>query len=213
MHEIDIGISIKNNCLRIYHTFGKHEIEEHVDRVAKRAAVIGRQYGIMNDEIEIASYLHDISGITKKEYYSRMAKEEGIEVLSEEEKYPLLMHQKISKDIADKCFGIKSKEILSAIECHTTLKGSASVFDMVLFISDKLDWDQSGDPPWRRIIENGLDVSIEEATYRYIEYQIMKKEKLLVVHPWLENAYRYFRSKEIAEQSLQPDNPACHDSC
>ena len=39
-------------------------------------------------------------------------------------------------------FGIEDNEILSAIECHTTLKKNYSDIDLVLFVADKIKWDQ-----------------------------------------------------------------------
>ena len=45
-------------------------------------------------------------------------------------------------------FGIEDNEILSAIECHTTLKKNYSDIDLVLFVADKIKWDQEGKPPY-----------------------------------------------------------------
>ncbi len=52
------------------------------------------------------------------------------------------MHQRISKMIAEQEFSITDEQILSAIECNTTLKMNPFAYDMALFIADKPAWDQ-----------------------------------------------------------------------
>lgn len=47
--------------------------------------------------------------------------------------------------MAEEVFHIKDQEILSAIECHTTLKPKSRLLDKVLFISDKISWEIPGD--------------------------------------------------------------------
>ena len=39
--------------------------------------------------------------------------------------------------MAEKIFDITDNEILSAIECHTTLKGKYSQLDLVVFVANK----------------------------------------------------------------------------
>lgn len=62
--------------------------------------------------------------MTPQEMYET-AKSRNMKIDPAEEKYHFLLHQRISKIIAEERFGIDDAEILSAVECHTTLKKNA----------------------------------------------------------------------------------------
>lgn len=51
--------------------------------------------------------------------------------------------------MAEDLFKITEPEILNAVGCHTTLRSKASLLDKVLFVADKLEWDQTGIPVFR----------------------------------------------------------------
>lgn len=91
--------------------------------------------------------------------------------------------------MATEIFNISNKEILEAISCHTTLKSNASPLDMILFIADKIEWDQKGLPPYIDEVEKALAISLELSAFKFIKYQMDNKENLKVIHPWLLDAY------------------------
>jgi HD superfamily phosphohydrolase YqeK len=86
--------------------------------------------------------LHDISVVFPNYERIRVSKALGIEVLLEEEIFPLIIHQKISKVMALEIFKIQDETILNAIGCHTTLRSTSTKLDRVLFVADKIEWDQ-----------------------------------------------------------------------
>lgn len=65
-----------------------------------------------------------------------------------ERKFPMIIHQKLSRVIAKEIFKVEDEEILNAICCHTTLRKHATKMDLVLFVADKIEWDQKGTPPY-----------------------------------------------------------------
>ena len=54
-----------------------------------------------------------------------------LEIDPSEEKFHFLLHQKISKIITREYFDINDQDILDAVECHTTLKQNAGIYDKV----------------------------------------------------------------------------------
>jgi hypothetical protein len=56
-------------------------------------------------------------------------------------------------------FGVADEGILSAVGCHTTLRAGASPLDKVVFVADKIAWDQAGPPPFLADLQAGLDRS------------------------------------------------------
>lgn len=170
-------------------------IAEHTLRVADKAKSLAQKYGINQELAKIAALLHDIGGIYLNSERLEISRALGIEILSEEEKLPLILHQKISRVMAIELFGIGNQEVLEAISCHTTLKANATQLDMILFIADKIEWDQKGIPPYVEEIEKALYTSLEFGAFSFIKYQLSNKDKLKVIHPWLMQAYEDFKMK------------------
>ena len=172
--------------------YGKMHILEHSKNVSLKAVQLAHRFSVDSDKVIIASYLHDISGVIGDNEKIKFSESLGIDILDEERSFPLIIHQKLSKEISERIFGIQDKDILQAISCHTTLCSNPSKLDMVLFISDKIAWDQSGEPPYLKIIEENIEHSLEEGISSFLQYLMDNKNNLKVVHPWLIEAHEYF---------------------
>ncbi|MGH1277734.1 bis(5'-nucleosyl)-tetraphosphatase (symmetrical) YqeK [Bacillus basilensis] len=184
---------IKDFLLKYNHEFTyKHSI-----RVANKARKIAEMFYGDEEKAAIAGYLHDISAIFPNDVRIAVAEEFGVEIIEEEREFPMIIHQKLSRVIAKEIFKVKDEEILNAICCHTTLRKHAKKMDLVLFVSDKIEWDQNGTPPFLVEVKNGLEKSLEHAAFAYISYLWERKDTLKVIHPWLEEAYWHL--KEIVE--------------
>lgn len=169
---------VEQNCLKTY---------DHCISVGDYAFELGENYLDEPDKARIAGYLHDISAIYPNDQRVDVAKKMGIDLYKEEIELPMIIHQKISKEIAFNEFNVTDPVILSAIECHTTLKEDYSDLDLVVFIADKIKWDQQGKPPYIAGLMTALDRSLEAAAYYYIDYLL--KHDILVIHPWLNEAH------------------------
>lgn len=187
----DVGLDTYN----LLKSFDCSITAEHSMMVAKECKALAKKFGLDYQSAEIAGYLHDISGVIPNDKKLEVAKFLNIEVLKEEEELPMILHQKLSKAMAQDIWGIKDENILNAIGCHTTLRKEASQMDMVLFVSDKLQWDQEGSPPYMSDIKKGLNISLEHGAYAFIKYQMNNRANLRVIHPWLLAAYNDLKSK------------------
>lgn len=189
MGNYDLINSIKNRYL----CNNKEDVLSHVEDVARIAVELAKTYKLDIDKIELAALLHDISGImTPQEMYD-FAITKGLEIDPAEEKYHALLHQRVSKIIAQEEFVITDSDILNAIECHTTLKKNASMYDKIIFIADKISWDSKGVPPYDDLLKNSTIDSLDEACYLYIKYQF-DNNLLVMPHQWLIEAYDDLRS-------------------
>lgn len=173
---------VSKNCEKTYY---------HCMEVGEYAYQLGEKYLTSPEKVSIAGYLHDISAIYPNNQRISVAQKYGIELNEAEMAFPMIIHQKISKSIAKMDFGIEDNEILSAIECHTTLKKNYSDIDLVLFVADKIKWDQEGKPPYLDGLLQALNCSLENAAYFYIDYIL--KHNIKVVHPWLWDAYNQLK--------------------
>lgn len=175
--------------------YNKPHTYEHSVRVANKAKRIAQRFGLDEEAAAIAGYLHDISAIIPNDQRIQEAEKMKIEVLQEERIFPMIIHQKLSKRIASDIFKVENEMILDAISCHTTLRKNATPLDMVLFVADKIEWDQSGTPPYITEIKEALELSLEHACFAYISYLWEQRQNLKVVHPWLQDAYFDLKEK------------------
>ena len=198
-NEFMLNVSMTGDIETDFYHFllvnGHQKTAEHCLKVGEKADELAKIYGVDPYKAKIAGYLHDVSAIFPNSKRIVVAKALGLEVLKEEEFFPMIIHQKISGVMATEIFDVHDIEIISAIACHTTLKSNASKIDKVLFVADKIEWDQDGVPPYIKRIEHSLKESIDAASYAYIKYLFDNKNNLKVVHPFLESAY-----KELKEQ-------------
>lgn len=155
----------------------------HCMRVAEEAKRLARRFGEDEAKTEIAGWLHDISAIIPNNQRIIVAERLGLDVLDEERQLPMIVHQKLSAVITEQAFGVSDQAILSAIGCHTTLKANALRLDKVVFVADKIAWDQPGDPPYLAEITAAVEQSLDEAALCYIEYLWQRRSSLKVVHP------------------------------
>lgn len=172
---------------------GRPKTAGHCADVAAEAARLARLHGEDPAAAAAAGWLHDVSDVFPVAERLAAAREFGLEVLPEEEAFPLIIHQKLSVVLARELFGVTDPGVLSAVGCHTTLKAGASRLDKVLFVADKLAWDQwetQGAPPFREQVLAGLDRSLDAGALAYMEFMWERRDSLRVVHPWLAEAYR-----------------------
>ncbi len=180
--------SIKNKYLNN----GKKDVLKHVEDVADIAVGLAKTYNLDISKTKLAALLHDISGVmTPQEMYD-FAIMRDIKIDPAEEKYHALLHQRISKIIAQEEFNIAEPDILNAIECHTTLRKNASLYDKVIFIADKISWDPKGIPSYDNLLKSKTVKTLDEACYFYIKYQF-DNNMLVMPHQWILEAYGYLK--------------------
>jgi predicted HD superfamily hydrolase involved in NAD metabolism len=171
----------KNQCPRT---------AEHCMKVGEEARCMAIRFNANPDSAEIAGWLHDISAVFPNQKRIEVSEQLELEILPEELEFPMIIHQKISRVMARDIFGIEDEEILDAVGCHTTLRGNATLLDRVLFVADKIAWDQDGIPPYLNEINEGLTKSLDHGAFEYIHYLWERRDTLRVVHPWLVDAYK-----------------------
>lgn len=184
---------LKNDIQKFLFNHGCEKTYFHCEQVGDYAFTLGKEYLDIPEKARVAGYLHDISAIYPNSQRVHIACQYGISLTKEEIEFPMIIHQKISKCIAMNEFGIEDEAILSAIECHTTLKKNYSSLDLVVFVADKIMWDQEGVPPYLEGLLSELEHSLEKAVFYYISFLL--NHDIKVVHPWLWDAYKQLKSK------------------
>lgn len=185
-------ISVDAPAFLRYHNDTK--TAQHVADVAAEARRVALLCGADPEQAETGGWLHDISAAIGKDSYIEFAHAYDVEVLEEEAHFPMIIHQKLSVVMARDIFNVHNPAILSAIGCHTTLKANASLLDKVVFLADKLAWDQPGKAPYYDAMAGALETSLDGAVGVYLSYLWDMRDSLRVVHPWFVDAYQEFLS-------------------
>ena len=198
MIKHDFTGDIKADVKSLLYSYNKLKTFEHVKAVAEMNIKIAGQYGLDKEICGLGGYLHDISAVISPEDMLVYAIDNNWHIEEAEQKYPMLLHQQISRVIAHEYFGITDERILSAVGYHTTLKNNPSDYEMALFVADKLAWDQEGEAPFYSIVSDALKQSLEAASLAYIDY-IIEYNMILHPHKWLEEGRAFLRGN-IAER-------------
>ena len=73
-----------------------------------------------------------------------------------------------------------------------TVAFSTKAVRKVVFVADKVAWDQPGVPPYIQDITQALERSLDKAVFCYLEYLWQRRADLAAIHPWFVQAYRAF---------------------
>ena len=188
------------DAARLLRDRGRADTADHSGRVAATARKLAQRWGEDETRAEAAAWLHDISAIVPHDRRLQVTEALGLEVLGEERAAPVLVHQKLSAAIAGRVFAVTDSTVLSAIGCHTTLKAGSSALDQIVFVADKLAWDQPGDPPYLEAMSDAAERSLELAAHCYLDYLWQRRETLLAFHPWALQAYRQLSARVQPER-------------
>jgi len=172
--------------------------------VAREAARIARSLGAAGRRAELAGWLHDVSAVFPPEERLETARALGVEILPAEAAFPLLLHQKLSAVLARELSGVEDAGVLSAIRCHTTLRSGATRLDKIVFVADKLAWDQPGVPPYATRMRAELARSLDAGTFVYLDYLWERRDALKAVHPWFVAAYE--ERLKVEKQELKVES-------
>lgn len=179
----DIKIDITNLLI----ANDKQATATHCLTVANTSMEIAARFGLDKTVASTSALLHDISAVMKPSDMLSYAINHNWKIDASEEKYPFILHQRISTVFAKELFGVNDAVILSAIDCHSTLKANPSDYDMVLFLADKLSWDQNGTPPFYDTLSLALEKSLAHACLVYINF-VLDNGMILYPHQWLVEA-------------------------
>jgi predicted HD superfamily hydrolase involved in NAD metabolism len=172
--------------------YGCPRAAAHAANVANAAYQLAERFGVNPLAAEAGGWLHDISAVWPDDQRLAAADALGIDVLPLERTWPKIVHQKLSVLLAREIFGVRDVDVLSAIGCHTTLKGGASSLDKVVFIADKLAWDEPYDAAWHPELRSALVESLDAGCLVYLRYLWQQRSQLAIEHPWTVDAWREF---------------------
>jgi len=177
-----LGRGLQADVSAFLHAHNRAHTLAHVHQVAAEAVRLAQHFGADPVKAEQAGLLHDISAVIPNTRRLEEARRWGLAILPEEEAFPMLLHQQLSAVMAREIFGVHDEEVLAAVACHTTLRPAAGKLDLLIFVADKIAWDQAGSPPYLDDLAAALDHSLAQAARVYLEY--LRENLSGLLHPW-----------------------------
>ncbi len=149
---------------------------EHVKRTVYYALWLNVKLGLGYEKVFLSALLHDCA----KPLHRAM---DGVP--------PAVEHQFLGKEEAEKTYGIRDEQILSAIECHTTGKPAMNTLEKLIFCADMLEYGRSypGVEELRSEIENDFETGFRKC----VESSLRKlEEDGKPVHPLTKECAKYY---------------------
>lgn len=171
-----------------------NERYKHSVRVMEEAIKLANVYDCDEEKAAIAGLLHDC-GKFKNEYeLLKSAYDFGI---IQRDTYTInsaLIHGALGAEVARKELCIEDKEILDAIQYHTTGKEDMTLLEKIIYLSDYIEADRNfpGVDEIRQLAYENLDLALLNAIDKTIKHII---DKGYYIHPDTINARNYLINK------------------
>lgn len=160
----------------------------HSQCVADCAAKLAAKYGADVERARLAGILHDIMKDTPPEEQLKIMEKFDIMLTEAERRNTKLWHAVSGAAYVEHVLGLRDREIIDAIACHTGGKSGMTVFEKVLFVADYIsnDRDYPGVEELRVLAES----SLEEVVVEGIAFTIPERmEQRLTLEPRSIDAY------------------------
>lgn len=167
---------------------------EHTLGVANTCVCLAMSQGTDLGEAYLAGLLHDCAKCIPDEEQIEKCEKHGIAITDIERISPYLLHAKLGAYEAEKKFGVKEKEILSAIRCHTTGKPEMTDLEMILFVADYIE---PGRTKARHLKEIRMTAfhDLRRAVYLILKDTLSYlREKDRPIDDMTEKSYDYYRT-------------------
>ncbi len=113
------------------------DVYKHTLDVVEELNYLRNLTGHIEDGSLIACYCHDLGQIVEKEDVVSFCQDNDISLLEGEKRMPSIVHQKVSRFLAEKVFKISNLEILDAIRYHTTSRKNPRNIEVEVFLPIK----------------------------------------------------------------------------
>ena len=183
--EIEKKLKKELDAERYTHTLG----------VMYTAASLAMAYGTDIEQALYAGLLHDCAKCIPNPKKLSLCRKHQIPVSTAEEQSPFLLHAKLGAYFARELYGIKDKDILHAIQVHTTGEPGMNTLDKIIYIADYIEPNRKQAPNLakiRRLSFENLDEAIKQILSDTLNHLQKKGGE---IDPLTAETYDYFHKK------------------
>lgn len=112
---------------------------EHTRGVEFTSAALAMAHGADMEKARLAGLLHDCAKGYSDEKKLELCEKYSLPISDVERDNPGLLHAKLGSYLAHKDYEIDDKEILDAIEWHTTGRPEMSLLEKIVFVADYIE--------------------------------------------------------------------------
>lgn len=168
---------------------------EHTQGVMYTAAALAMRYGEDLEKAQTAGLLHDCAKCIPDNKKLKICQKNKIFVSEMEQKNPFLLHAKVGAYIAQEKYGVDDKEILSAIECHTTGKPEMTLLEKIIYVADYIEPMRNKAPNLadvRKLAFEDIDLALFKILSDTLSYLRHSTKNL---DPMTLQAYEYYKEQ------------------
>ena len=166
------------NLVPLYRRLRVHFDQEHRYRhtigVARTADLLAQRHGANPLQARIAGLLHDLARLFSNERLIAECEARGLAIDRFERAHPIVLHARLSAELARESYGVTDPGILNAIRLHTLGSAEMSPLDKIVFLADALEPNR--DFPERAALyaralanlDDGVG-AVLQSTLRYLE--------------------------------------------
>ena len=167
---------------------------EHTLGVAYTATALAMRYEEDLKKAEVAGLLHDCAKCIENSKKLAICEKYNIQVSDLERKNPYLLHAKLGGFIAMQKYGVRDKEIVSAIVNHTTGCPHMGQLDKIIYIADYIE-PYRHQAPHLKAIRKMAFLDIDKALLMILEDTLKYLNALgNSIDPMTEKTYEYYKN-------------------
>jgi predicted HD superfamily hydrolase involved in NAD metabolism len=168
-------------------------LQAHIERVRILGAELSPLFGADPERVDLALAGHDLYRAASDEEILGIADRRGIVPGTLEIEQPLLLHGPLAAIWMADEGRISDKEVLEAVQHHTTFAPGLGPLAATVFIADKIDPSKVERRPWLSIVvELAYTGDWKVAVRNYIKtLDVELKRQGVTPHPLAQEAYDY----------------------
>ena len=143
----------------------------HSRNGALHASDMCLRFGINPAAGYLAGIAHDLAKQTDNKHLIKIVKNAGMHITSLEKARPNLLHGKAAAVLLKERFCIHNKDILEAVEYHTSGSENMDALAKIIYIADKTECSRNIDPALRKMCR---EADLDSLLYAVLEKTIIK---------------------------------------
>lgn len=162
----------------------------HTLGVCEMAIKLAELYGADREKAKIAALGHDLAKELNIEKQKEILEKNGFEIGEIEEASPQILHGFVGSILLKDLFNVEDKEILDAIDFHSTGRRNMSTLEKIIYIADYIEPNRNYDgvEHLRETTYNDLDAGVLEGLDNTIKIVVEQRK---VIHPLTLEARNY----------------------
>lgn len=172
----------------------KKDRYKHTINVSYTAMCLAMRYEEDLEKAMLAGLLHDCAKCISDDAQLKKCISKGIDVNETEKRQPYLLHAKLGAYLAKEKYGVKDKEVLSAIRKHTTGDVDMTMLEKIIFVADYIEPARSKAKNLtliRRLAFEDIDTAVYYIMKDTLEYL---EEKGSEIDKQTKKAYEFYKN-------------------